>query len=75
MFFKALMPASTNPRPAANFYIVTVPSLVNGPGASAASRRFATELKKGAVECNLPIMEVQELEGIFSNLRMNLPFG
>jgi len=41
------MPALANPRPAANFYIVTVLSLVNDPGSSAASRRFAAELKKG----------------------------
>jgi len=30
---------------------------------------------KLAVECNLPIMEVQELEGIFSNLLTNLRVG
>jgi hypothetical protein len=30
---------------------------------------------KRAVECNLLIMEVEELEGIFSNLRTNLRVG
>jgi hypothetical protein len=30
---------------------------------------------KRAEECNLPIMEVQEIENIFGNLRTNLPVG
>jgi Flp pilus assembly CpaE family ATPase len=47
MFYKALMPASANPRFAANFEIVTVLSFGIGSGSSFPARHFAAEFQKG----------------------------